>query len=113
MIMRRTLLTLSLIIATSLAALAQQNLTFPNTEWDNAKAILMHTPGEELFDGVVHPYAGLFEYYTRLPRSIEDISRRSRKMASPYTPCVSYSTRCLSRSCASAHSRHSPTTYRI
>lgn len=23
----------------------------------------MHTPGEELFDGVIHPYAGLFEYY--------------------------------------------------
>ena len=113
--MRRTLLLLSFIVTTSIAALAQQNLTFPNTEWDNAKAILMHTPGEELFDGVAHPYAGLFEYYfdvTRLPRSIEDISRHSRRMASPYTPCASYSTRCPWRSCASLHVRHSPTTSR-
>ena len=70
--MRHTILTLSLIIATSLAAFAQQNLTFPNTEWDNAKAILMHTPGEELFDGVVHPYAGLFEYYFDVDKAAEE-----------------------------------------
>ena len=35
----------------------------PQAEWDKANAILMHTPGIELFDGVIHPTAGLFEYY--------------------------------------------------
>ena len=60
--MKRILLALSLLIATSLPSFAQQT-TFPDSEWDYAKAIIMHTPGEELFDGVIHPYAGLFEYY--------------------------------------------------
>ncbi len=36
---------------------------YPKAEWDSAKVILMHTPGEELFNGVVHPMAGLFENY--------------------------------------------------
>lgn len=35
----------------------------PRAEWDTAKVILMHTPGVELFDGVIHPTAGLFEHY--------------------------------------------------
>lgn len=35
----------------------------PRAEWDKAQAILMHTPGEELFCGSINPYAGLFEYY--------------------------------------------------
>ena len=35
----------------------------PKAEWDKAAAILVHTPGEELFDGVIHPSAGLFEDY--------------------------------------------------
>ena len=60
--MKRILLALSLLIAMSLPSFAQQT-TFPASEWDYAKAIIMHTPGEELFDGVIHPYAGLFEYY--------------------------------------------------
>ena len=70
--MKRTLLLLSLIITTSVASFAQQSLSFPNTEWDNAKAILMHTPGEELFDGVIHPYAGLFEYYFDVDKAAEE-----------------------------------------
>ena len=36
---------------------------YPQSEWDVATAILMHTPGQELFDGVIHPSAGLFEDY--------------------------------------------------
>lgn len=32
-------------------------------EWDKAGVILMHTPGYELFNGVIHPLAGLFEDY--------------------------------------------------
>ena len=32
----------------------------------------MHTPGEELFDGVIHPYAGLFEYYFDVDKAAEE-----------------------------------------
>ena len=60
--MKKTLLLL-LVLASSLVVSAQDNAAFPHSEWDCAKEILMHTPGEELFDGVIHPYAGLFEYY--------------------------------------------------
>ncbi len=42
---------------------AQTSSHLPTTEWDKATAILMHTPGEELFNGAIHPRAGLFEYY--------------------------------------------------
>ncbi len=42
---------------------AQCKSHFPKAEWDRAKVILMHTPGEELFNGVIHPMAGLFEHY--------------------------------------------------
>ena len=35
----------------------------PQAEWNQASLILMHTPGMELFNGVVNPAAGLFEYY--------------------------------------------------
>lgn len=37
--------------------------SFPTAEWNPASAVLMHTPGMELFDGVIHPSAGLFENY--------------------------------------------------
>lgn len=36
---------------------------YPVAEWDRATEILMHTPGEELFNGIINPLAGLFEYY--------------------------------------------------
>ncbi len=36
---------------------------YPRAEWDSATEILMHTPGQELFDGVCHPSAGLFDHY--------------------------------------------------
>ena len=38
-------------------------MAYPQAEWDRAGDILMHTPGQELFDGVIHPSAGLFEHY--------------------------------------------------
>lgn len=47
----------------SFVANAQNAPSFPNAEWDRAKVILMHTPGEELFNGVIHPMAALFENY--------------------------------------------------
>lgn len=35
----------------------------PNAEFTKAHVILMHTPGHELYDGVIHPAAGLYEDY--------------------------------------------------
>ena len=61
--MKYALSLLSLIFVTSFTTFAQQETSYPSSEWDYAKVILMHTPGDELFDGVIHPYAGLFEYY--------------------------------------------------
>lgn len=61
-----------LILAVSLVATAQNGAKYPHSEWDYAKAILMHTPGEELFDGVIHPYAGLFEYYFDVDKAAEE-----------------------------------------
>ena len=63
-------------VATSFTACIQSGGasggTYPQSEWDYAKAILMHTPGEELFDGVIHPYAGLFEYYFDVDKAAEE-----------------------------------------
>ncbi len=55
-----------LLLAAALAttpALRAQTPSYPKAEWNTAKVILMHTPSEELFDGVIHPTAGLFEHY--------------------------------------------------
>ena len=38
-------------------------MSYPQAEWSDASEILMHTPGAELFNGVIHPSAGLFEHY--------------------------------------------------
>ena len=69
--MKYTVIILSFLLATSLKTLAHDT-TYPSSEWDYAKAILMHTPGEELFDGVIHPYAGLFEYYFDVDKAAEE-----------------------------------------
>ena len=34
--------------------------------------ILMHTPGQELFNGVIHPLAGLFEDYFDVDKAAEE-----------------------------------------
>jgi arginine deiminase len=70
--MSRITVVLLFIIASLQVASAQQITTYPRSEWDYAKAILMHTPGEELFNGVIHPYAGLFEYYFDVERAAEE-----------------------------------------
>ena len=71
--MRTKLLIMSLILAMTFTACQQQvSVTYPRSEWDYAKTILMHTPGEELFDGVIHPYAGLFEYYFDVDAAAEE-----------------------------------------
>ena len=69
--MKKTLLSLLILVLPFYAA-AQGKNSFPHSEWDCAKEILMHTPGEELFDGVIHPYAGLFEYYFDVDKATEE-----------------------------------------
>ena len=46
--------------------------TYPQAEWNKAGVILMHTPGQELFDGVIHPSAGLFEHYFDVDKAAEE-----------------------------------------
>ena len=58
------------VVACALQAYAEKN--YPVAEWDNATAILMHTPGEELFDGVIHPSAGLFEGYFDVDKAADE-----------------------------------------
>jgi arginine deiminase len=70
--MKHYILLFSAILSTSFAAFAQEDSSYPSSEWDYAKAILMHTPGEELFYGVLHPYAGLFEYYFDVDMAAEE-----------------------------------------
>ena len=69
--MKKTLLSLLILVLPFFVA-AQEKSSFPHSEWDCAKEILMHTPGEELFDGVIHPYAGLFEYYFDVDKAAEE-----------------------------------------
>ncbi|MBQ5993721.1 MAG: hypothetical protein IJL57_05265 [Bacteroidales bacterium] len=58
-------LTVILVVCNSInCVFAQKNkVDYPQAEWSKAAVILMHTPGQELFDGVIHPSAGLFEDY--------------------------------------------------
>lgn len=45
---------------------------YPVAEWAKAGSILMHTPGAELFEGVIHPTAGLFEHYFDVDKAAEE-----------------------------------------
>jgi hypothetical protein len=45
-VMKNIFLLFSFMFTASLATFAQERETFPLAEWDYAKAILMHTPGE-------------------------------------------------------------------
>ena len=64
-----------------------KEMKYPQAEWTKAGDILMHTPGQELFNGVIHPKAGLFEDYfdvdkgIRLPMNTRDISRCWKRTA--------------------------------
>lgn len=40
-----------------------QEIAAPNAEYTKAHVILMHTPNQELYDGVIHPAAGLYDDY--------------------------------------------------
>lgn len=45
---------------------------YPVAEWAKAGSVLMHTPGDELFEGVIHPTAGLFEHYFDVDKAAQE-----------------------------------------
>ncbi len=45
---------------------------YPQAEYQKAGTILMYTPGVELFDGVIHPDAGLYEKYFDIDKAAEE-----------------------------------------
>ncbi len=69
----KQLLTLSSLFVFLLGAHAQtETKNYPQAEWDKAQSILMYTPGEELFNGVIHPTAGLFEHYFDVDKATDE-----------------------------------------
>ena len=60
------------VILTVCGATAYGQMGYPQAEWSKAGVILMHTPGEELFNGVIHPLAGLFEDYFDVGKAAEE-----------------------------------------
>ena len=67
-----------LVAATLLTACVGQSrqdtgsMGYPCAEWDKAGVILMHTPGQELFNGIIHPSAGLFDHYFDVDRAAKE-----------------------------------------
>lgn len=47
-------------------------MVYPQAEWSKAGDILMHMPGQELFNGVIHPSAGLFEDYFDVDKAADE-----------------------------------------
>ncbi|MCR5642745.1 MAG: hypothetical protein K6G32_05335 [Prevotella sp.] len=62
---KTTELIFTMLAISCMGAHAQETaeMVYPQAEWSKAGDILMHTPGQELFNGVIHPSAGLFENY--------------------------------------------------
>ena len=60
------------IISLGVQAQESQEMDYPKAEWAKAGDILMHTPGHELFNGVIHPSAGLFEDYFDVDKAAEE-----------------------------------------
>ncbi len=68
---------------------SQQQLDYPQAEYHKARSILMYTPGAELFDGIIHPLAGLYERYFDIDKAAEEhknyISMLEKQGATVYT----------------------------
>lgn len=45
---------------------------YPQAEYHKAGSILMYTPGAELFDGIIHPAAGLYEKYFDIDKAADE-----------------------------------------
>ena len=52
-------------------------MAYPQAEWAKAGDILMHTPGQELFNGVIHPTAGLFENYFDVDKAYSFLTEKA------------------------------------
>ncbi len=52
--------------------MSAQEISYPVAEFTKAKSILMYTPGEELFDGIIHPAAGLYDDYFDVDMAAEE-----------------------------------------
>jgi len=63
---------LAAIAAVAFISVNAQQTDYPRSEWTKASTILMHTPGIELFDGVIHPTAGLFEHYFDVDKAADE-----------------------------------------
>lgn len=63
------------LVAVQAGQIAAYEKVGSEAEWHPAKTILMHTPGDEIFLGVVHPAAALFEK----PFSLKQATAQHRK----------------------------------
>lgn len=73
--MKKLFSMLALLLMTAVGATAQAQetvMTYPQAEWLKAGDILMHTPGQELFCGVIHPSAGLFDHYFDVDKAADE-----------------------------------------
>ena len=70
--MKKFIFTLMLLLSVMASAQENNKLAYPKAEWLKAGDILMHTPGQELFNGVIHPSAGLFEDYFDVEKAAEE-----------------------------------------
>ena len=73
--MKRTkmwIITMLAVCSMGLQAQETAEMVYPQAEWSKAGDILMHTPGQELFNGVIHPLAGLFEDYFDVDKAAEE-----------------------------------------
>ncbi len=69
---RQWVLVATLISGMNVQAQDHPGMDYPQAEWSVAGEILMHTPGQELFNGVIHPSAGLFEDYFNVDKAAEE-----------------------------------------
>ena len=60
------------ICGSTVQAQDETKMSYPQAEWSKAGDILMHTPGQELFNGVIHPSAGLFEDYFDVDKAADE-----------------------------------------
>ena len=71
---RIKILIFTMLAMCSMGVRAQETaeMVFPQAEWSKAGDILMYTPGQELFNGVIHPLAGLFEDYFDVDKAAQE-----------------------------------------
>ena len=65
-------ISLAISAAVLIATSCQTSYDYPQAEYHKAGSILMYTPGTELFDGVIHPDAGLYNRYFDIDKASEE-----------------------------------------